>query len=411
MCCTSNTHVGQLIGLARAYSEVPVDVLPPDALVKIFLWHLSADKVPSSVSPPSENDASERAWACLRGLSHPKFVVSLHENTDWRRRSLDQWPGIFKWSRFLYQQRVAPDGESPAARDVLVIVTYLLHHILRLPDLPPTILKTKDLVELLTRLWTHKHADVYHSSSALERVLENCVAPQLDDVCKSVGSAQTAAKLVLERLKKATNAKEPNPNHMQCYTHLLINLARLPTHTLTMTILSEHAPWIVTRMLIVASELIGSNPKPDLYLQHCIYNGLVFLRYSLIREDSFKWVCEALDAGLLRVINDMSLVIGRMDHFHPKECVQHILRDTLPKHMIYKSVIKVMKREMEDMDPESVDRLVRKSFLKEAWMSLLLLTELRSNIAQLPKSLRRGGVGCENLQVCTLIFLQSSSPS
>lgn len=387
--------------MARAYSDSPEDIIPPDTLVKIFLWHLSSDKVPSKPTPSVENDSSERAWACLLGLGHPKFTVALGDNADWQRRILKSWPGIFKWAKFIFNQRVTPESDSQDAKEVLSVLAYLICCFSTIPKLAVELRKTGGLIDLLTRLWVHKHAETYHASSALYLMLNGCMAKELDVVCNAGGGPQEVAKLALSRLKKAINTPSPSAIHISTHTYVLNNLGRLPRHPLTACVLSEHAAWNVTRMLVIISKLIGSSLKPERYLQECVYAGFAFLRYGFIRDDSYKWVCQSLDAGLLPVIIELSLVVENIDHHHPKECLRHILRETLPKHMIYKSVIKVMKREMEDVDAEMVDRRVRKSYLKEDWMSLLLLTELRSNVAQLPKSLRPGGVACDNIRVGT----------
>ncbi|KAJ7870003.1 hypothetical protein B0H13DRAFT_2669956 [Mycena leptocephala] len=117
----------------------------------------------------------------------------------------------------------------------------------------------------------------------------------------------------------------------------------------------------------------------------CPNAGFTFLRFALVRDDSPRWIGQSLDVGLLRAICELAPVLEAKLHQFGKDCIQHILRDTIPKHMVYLSVVKLVEREMSDIDEVMVEAGVQRSWLCDDWFSLMHITSLRSAVAKLPK--------------------------
>jgi hypothetical protein len=142
----------------------------------------------------------------------------------------------------------------------------------------------------------------------------------------------------------------------------------------------------------------------------------------MVQYDSPRLVSQAVDAGLLRAICALSRILDDLEQSKPshddvkqlKLSLRFILGDILPKSMMYRSVIKVMKDEHKEIDPDVPDKTIMRSYLREEWMSLVLLLYLRSTIAKFPKQIRgKGNVSCDcvTARVSPILLLENSPNS
>jgi hypothetical protein len=181
----------------------------------------------------------------------------------------------------------------------------------------------------------------------------------------------------------------------------------VPRHPLSFAILADNGVWLAARMLFLVSEAIESSPDYRGNFLRCIRIGVTFLRNAMVQYDSPRLVSQAVDAGLLRAICALSRIPDDLEQSKPlllshddlkqlKASLRFILGDILPKSMMYRSVIKVMKDEHKEIDPDVPDKTIMQSYLREEWMSLVLLLYLRSTIAKFPKQIRgKGNVSCD----------------
>ncbi|EJD35842.1 hypothetical protein AURDEDRAFT_147349 [Auricularia subglabra TFB-10046 SS5] len=418
-----------LHSIAYTFMCAPDGPIPIEGLLRVFLHHTSADKVPRlPAKPPKENDISERAWACFPALGHKHFTMLLASNPDLLAQYVAGWPGIFKWSEYFCAQRIAGKRSSDDTLEAVSTISNLIHDLLLNPTMNDSIQKTDGIVAVAGHLWAYRHT--VKSNEGLAEFTEFTSAQILHilltdgdlDRRETIKKLETVASIVdgggddpfpcarlaLKRLKRTMDPGTPEDLHeplrgMELSSHIFVAviLARLPGHPLTFALLRENATWTVTRALLLVSRTIDAlgSSRP---LLDCVNGTVTFIRYALIRDESFRWVCQALDAGLLHGIASVCLslhLLGKdFASEHLRACLRHIVHETLPLHLVYKSVLKVTQRELADVDPDLVRDRVERSFIAEDWKTVTSLVDLRAKVAELPKDFKkRGSVSCESI--------------
>ncbi|KAJ7088846.1 hypothetical protein B0H15DRAFT_885651 [Mycena belliarum] len=389
--------------MAECWKASPVELVPAHVLLKTFLYHVNGAYVPRARLPPIENDPSERAWASFIGLQE-KFVKEFPTNPDFRTRIIAAWPGIFKWCRYFYTQRVSAVPDFDTARTNSTVLCTVIRHFLADSQLFKVIHETNGIVKLCTQLWMHRAAPAPLTSFIMHTLLVESTAEELDAVVATSGDKpDIVAQLAISRLRTAMNESPMQPTHVYTYTYTLLVLSRLPRHRLTEAVLAGKGAWVAARMLTITADALRrrARPEPDIKYHQCLNAGFNFLRFGLVRDDSPRWVAQAVEAGMLRVICELAPLLEKVLPGGTMAYVQHILADTLPKHMVYLSVVKLVDREMNDLDEEVAEAGVQRSCLRDEWNSLKKLTSLRSGIAKLPKKVKgAAGTVCEST-ACT----------
>ncbi|KZV86266.1 hypothetical protein EXIGLDRAFT_725021 [Exidia glandulosa HHB12029] len=418
--CSPNEKARDLWLHAEIFTDAPEGThpLPPDALLRIFLWHTTVDKVPAPpVRPPAEDDVSERAWASLTALCHHRFIDKLRQNAVWRQRYTEAWPGLFKWCQYFFEQRVARNSQPDGGLYAHLVITELVHGLLYVPGLKAVVMSTPGIVKLAGQLWGYRHlpGDGHYAHMLTARItgmlLTVCTMDQLDGFCLAVTNGDDRTKpvavLAMSRLKRTLRSPEEllqMQHALELYAHsiAIVVLARLPGHAATMSLLLENATWAMTSALVNVSRALDLRRGDTSMLSNCVNAGITFLRYALIREDSYRWVCQALDAGLLEAVASLCLLVEHRDldsgpaGAHMRECLKHIMHDTLPKHMVYKSVVKVTRREMDEVPPRLVRERMNVSYVKDDWETIGNLVKLRATLAELEIQ-KKGVVSCDSL--------------
>ncbi|KAJ6517903.1 hypothetical protein C8R47DRAFT_575 [Mycena vitilis] len=377
---------GQDNGVARS----------PEGLLQTFLHHLDGKKVPKAVKLPTENDLSDRAWAALTGLEGG-FTSQFSAHPELRAKLISAWPGIFKWCRYFHDQRVKPERDSEKAQSAISTISTTIRGLYIDAELRARIRATVGIVTLCTSLCLHPGAPM--SAFIPFSLLHTDTWDDMEEIVAAAGGKPEAvAKALLGRLKITINKSPINVDQACTLVFLLTTLTKFPGHALTFTILADNAAWVVSRMLFLVSQVIDAAPeKMDTYLP-CIRGGLTFLRGALVRYDSPRLVSQAIDAGLLQTICVLSPLLKDGDSQSPKQSLRFLLRDVLPKSMMFRSVIKVMKREHKEIDPDDIDETIMRSYLREEWMSWVLLLYLRLTIAKFPKEVRgKAGASCDSV--------------
>ncbi|KAJ7674284.1 hypothetical protein B0H17DRAFT_1208086 [Mycena rosella] len=392
-----------LFVMAECWKVSPRELIPGHILLKTFLYHVNGAYVPRAHLPAIENDPSERAWASFIGLEE-KFVSQFPQNPDFRTRIIAAWPGIFKWCRYFYLQRVSSVKDFDTVRANIWVLLRVIGHLLMDKQLLKIIHDTKGIVTLCTQLWIHPAVPPALSAFIMHTLFLNATQEEIDEmVDASANKPDALAQVAVGRLRTAMNEVPMCPSHVATFTFALLAISRLPFHCVTQAVLLEQAVWVTSRMLVLTADALraagGSDPRSE-YVQ-CLNAGLSFLRFAMVRDDSPRWVAQAVDAGMLGVICEFAPVLERKLHELSRGFVQHILRDTLLKHLVYLSVIKVVDRELNEVNDEVAAAGIEKSWLRDDWLALVDLASTRSAIAKLPKKVK--GVcrtGCEST-VCT----------
>ncbi|KAJ7743703.1 hypothetical protein DFH07DRAFT_979459 [Mycena maculata] len=171
--------------------------------------------------------------------------------------------------------------------------------------------------------------------------------------------------------------------HISTYAFTLIALSRFPGHALTHFVLEENTAWVARDR----RECLPSN----LDIEHLQYlnAGFMFLRFGLVRDDSPRWVAQSVNAGVLRVICQLVPLLEAKLHQFGRDCVQHILRDTMPKSL-------------DEVNEDVVEVGVARSWLHDDWLSLMHIASLRSAVAKLPKAKGVAVTPCESMAVSSI---------
>ncbi|KAJ6579107.1 hypothetical protein DFH09DRAFT_1447314 [Mycena vulgaris] len=312
-------------------------IAPVSELPQTFLYHVGGGKVPKVVKAPIENDSSERAWAAFMGLEKG-FASEFAAFPNFCKRLISAWPGIFQWCRYFYDHR------GVIEKDPTTIQTRIANCDLCLDaDNPRSVhlfffrSSAPKLGKRWTKSWLHR--------------------------ASSGGAPHVVSNAFLERLRTTINKSPMHADRASTLTFTLMSFIGLPRHPLSFAILADNAVWVVARMLFLVSQAIGLSPELSDNYFTCIRAGISFLGNTLVS-------------------------------------LRFILRDILPKSMVYRSVVKVMKREHKELDTNVPDETVMRSYLREEWMSLVLLIYSRSTLAKFPKEIKgTGNVFCDCVKV------------
>ncbi|KAJ7117219.1 hypothetical protein C8R43DRAFT_1137738 [Mycena crocata] len=385
--------------MAQCWKTSSRELFSGTVLLKLFLYHLDDRKVPKAHLPAIHNDPSERAWASLIGLGE-KFVTQFPANPKFRRRLMAGWPGIFKWCQYFYTQRVSPEEVFDRARKNIYVLVDVISDFIRDEQLSKIMVKTDGMIQLCTKLWMHRATPPAISGFVMYSLLSESEWDDMNEVCAAAGEKpDLVAQIAVNRLRTAMDEQPMRPAHVSMLTFTLITISRLAFHRLTQAILNEQAASVVTQMLnLVAKALRGKSGTPDHDYMECINAGFTFLRFALIRNQSPRWVAQAVDAGVLRVICELAPVIDAHMHQFGRDYARHIVRESIPKHLVYLSVVKVVDRELSELDDAAVENGVGQSWLREDLASLVHVAALRSRVADLPKSGKGGAhTACESV--------------
>ncbi|KAJ7476762.1 hypothetical protein FB451DRAFT_1243899 [Mycena latifolia] len=392
----------EIFVMAQCWKASRMELIPAHVLLKTFLYHVDGALVPRALLPAIENDPSERAWASFIGLQY-KFVSQIPNNPDFLTCLVAAWPGIFKWCRYFYIQRVSPVKDIAAARANIEVLCEVISHLLMDSQLLKIIHDTQGIVTLCAQLWMHRAGPPALSSFIMHTLLLESTAEELDEIVAASGDKpDVVAQLAVSRLRTVMNEAPMRPAHVATHAYTLIALTRLPRHRLTEAVLEEQGAWVAARMLsLTAAALRTAGPDPDQEYHQCLNAGFTFLRFALVRDDSPRWVAQAIDAGMMQVICELAPVLERELHPGSMAYVQHIVRDTLPKHMVYLSVVKLVDRELSEVDDDAAEAGVQQSWLHDDWLTLANIASIRSAVAKLPKKVKgAGGTACEST-ACT----------
>ncbi|KAJ7155774.1 hypothetical protein C8R46DRAFT_1116427 [Mycena filopes] len=377
----------ELFVFGECWKSLKNTPIPADILLKAFIYHIDGANVPKVLLPPIANDPSERAWASFMGIAH-KFVSLLPQNPDFRTQLIAAWPSIFKWCRYFYTQRVSPVKDFDTARANISVICDVLSQLALDKELLEVMHETKGIVTLCTQLWLHRAAPPALSSFILQTLLMNSTWDELDEILAAAGDKpEVVAQLAVPML----------PAHVSSIAFAIFVVSRIPGHALTEAVLEENVCSVMTRMLVITAAAVrrAGGARPDMEYLQCLNAGFTFLRFALVREHSPRWVAQALEAGLLRLIAETAPILEKN---LPKVYIEHIMRDTLPKHLVYLSVVKLVDREIHEVDDAVVEAGIHQSWLRKDWFSLMHISSVRSGIAKLPKRAKGGGkVSCESI--------------
>ncbi|KAJ7743714.1 hypothetical protein DFH07DRAFT_925302 [Mycena maculata] len=390
----------EIFAMVQFWKEKKEDgVIVPERLLETFMYHIGANKVPKVVKVPKENDGSARAWSSFKGLE--AFFSEFKAPLGLCSRLMLIWrDGIFPWCCYFYAQRIALATDPDTARTSILTIVALIGKLIMHAggENYGVIAATPGITSLCTHLAIHPDEKTIEACSPLSLLSSNPTWDYLDEIVVAAdGKPGVVAKAFVDRLRLTIETPSRHSDRMSTLAMTLKCFMEIPHHPLAFAILADNGAWVVARMLAVVSPLIGPSLDPSHRYFSCTRAGLDFLRASLLQYDSPRLVAQAVDAGLLSAICVLGPLLDNNVNQSCRDSLRFILRDILPKSMMYRSVIKVIKHENKEMDGKLPDNTIMRTSLREEWMSFLLLLYLRITVAKFPKELKGKGnnVSCD----------------
>jgi hypothetical protein len=246
--------------MADAWKQKKEDgaAISPDGLLQTFLHHLDGEKVPKVVKPSVENDRSDRAWASLNGLAGG-FSSEFSSNPKLRAQLISAWPGVFKWCRYFYDQRVASEKDSETAEKAINTLCNTIRGLYLDPEVQATIRATSGIITLCARLCLHPASPT--SAFIPFSLLHANTWDGMDEIVAAAGGKPEAvAKPLLNRLRLTINQSPIHPDLTFTLAFILSTFMCVPRHPLSFAILADNGVWVTARMLFLVSEAIESSP-------------------------------------------------------------------------------------------------------------------------------------------------------
>lgn len=208
----------------------------------------------------------------------------------------------------------------------------------------------------MTKLWFEEDApnqppsiiDIPSSSAVFDQLLRNDLKSEdpHDDKPKRFlkaagGSAKNVAKLMMVRMKRVMTGPRmsAHENRTAIYLDLIGHMSMVKTNPLRHAFLSSDIIPTFTKVALATAKQLNSGGSPDgRDWTGPLVASLGYLVNYIESTDGFSWVVQALKAGLLIAIADISPHWRSIEE-EEQEWLLGILKDILPRYMVYRSVI------------------------------------------------------------------------
>ncbi|KZP20990.1 hypothetical protein FIBSPDRAFT_954168 [Athelia psychrophila] len=322
-----NDSISALMELAMYWHRVPE--LLDMGVLEVYYGRLDASEAPDSEA--SESLASTRAFASLLGFTNLGILGNDKAGRQAAERLLQAWPGIFKWAFYFFTSRVKSTAQPPQIRRNAVRLAAL---------------ETPGAVEMATFIWFFEDSIPAPSmlkfpicTMALDSLLRMGDVGNLNRVmAASGGNADGIAKLVMKRIKIEMRKPAIETMHATPSIHLLGKFSHPPQHLLRYAFVAHGAVGTMTHLLLACITQMATSQTE---CHHQVIMGcFVYIRNAPQSNctDGFKWVLEAVKAGLLLAFVNASPHYSMMPPRH-QEYILEIIELIVPRYLVYRTVI------------------------------------------------------------------------
>ncbi|CDO69474.1 hypothetical protein BN946_scf184817.g34 [Trametes cinnabarina] len=386
--------------LSNTWTTPPGNVSAEEAM-DVFLTHLQEDRVPTNIADKFVHEAN-LAFASMLGLS--KIGPFLSEDGPLVQRLVDAWPGIYKWSVFLFSTRIEglerTNTRRRATLDILSAFWYTIEH---LDVVREAMVKTPATIEIATRLWLEEDGgpiptkmDSPAGTCVLGNMLKFADKEALNRVLRvSGGKTDELAKLAIARLQRALKGPAYNPVHITIYMDFINSISRVASHPLRHALLSANIIWIVTTALTKISVLVHTS-KDDGWLTAMV-SAFGYLRNCLESTEGFTWIAQSVGAGLLQAICDCS---PRFDGLDPEDynMIREIVGEILPRYLVFRSVIEGVDSALNKIERGPQKKRVEKSIIWPEWKKFADLAHERVLVLSQVDAFKGHSTTCDNVK-------------
>ncbi|KAJ7022650.1 hypothetical protein C8F04DRAFT_1137345 [Mycena alexandri] len=395
--------VSDLRDLANFWPQVPE--LVSLGILDVFFHHLDADK--AFVEPSIANERSpvaECAFYALVGLTkaaeHFTPGASYHHHPS----VLNSWPGVFKWSAFFFQTRVASMPPRPiegrrTAMDVIASVWYAL---VQADGMRQVMAATQGSIEIATQLWLlddevpysgTKYISIPAPAAALDALLVDRAAA--DRALAAVaGKSELIVKTAISRTRNALACSPLDPTQITIYIDLLNDFSYGRHHPLRYGLLQAGVIQLCTKGAGTLVRALNAGGSPDLL--NGIISAFGYLANCLESTEGFTWVTQCLASDFLAAFADLGPHFRRLDA-EDYDMICSLLTKTLPTYLVYRSVIQAVDEGMRRIKEEQFQR-INSSMAKKVWVDFQVLAEERVFVVLHATAVKGKAATCDNVE-------------
>ncbi|KAJ7769082.1 hypothetical protein DFH07DRAFT_806830 [Mycena maculata] len=395
--------IPDLKDLANFWQEVPE--LLRLGILDVFFHHLDVGK--AFAVPSEENERSpiaECAFYSLIGLckAGEHFLPGAAHHRD--PVVLRAWPGIFKWSAFFVTTRVTSSTPRPAEerRSTMDAVGTVWYCLSRADGMREVIATTKGTVEIATQLWVLDE-EIPHSgpqfiglpcvAAALDRLLVDRAATDRA-LAAGDGNADALGWIAMRRARSALGRNPLDPVQIAIYLGLLSHLSCGVDNPLRYAVLQAGGIPVCTRAAGELGRALDAGGSPG------FLDGMVaafgYLVNCLESTEGATWVVQSVTADLLIAFADCSPHFGMLD---AEDCdmVCSLLKDILPTHLVYRSVVLAVHEGLQRLQAPQLKRL-QSSMANKVWADFRRLAEERHMVVLHAAAMKGKAMACDNVQ-------------
>jgi hypothetical protein len=341
----------------------------------------------------------------LVGLS--KVGNHLTDSDTYGSTIVQAWPGVFKWSAFFFAGRVQHKSVKPEVQKAnLDVISAAWYSLSRSESARKVMSATKGSIEIATQMCMLEDkgnlpsfTDIPTASAALDALLKDANGPALNRVVAAAGgNTNNVVQFMLSRLRTSINSTRPYDSPTVVYLDLVGHLSRDPDHALRHAFLGSDTIVLCTKIALAVSKLLNTGTGGPLILLDTMVAAFGYLTNCLESTDGFTWVSQSIQAGLLTAFVDCSPHYSKLD---PDDCdmVLTIVRNILPKYLVYRSVIQVIDGTIRKLgDPPHHER-IKASVAWDIWVDFHKLALERYMVTMQATAMKGKGATCDNVHV------------
>ncbi|KAK6977733.1 hypothetical protein R3P38DRAFT_3472238 [Favolaschia claudopus] len=166
-----------------------------------------------------------------------KFVCN---NRDLRARLIAAWPGIFKWARYFYTQRV-------------------IYQLIQNKEVLAVVRRTHGIATFFTKLWVHSAAPPIVVSFIMHTLFHDATLDEIEAIAGNDDEKLIVAQVAVDRLRAAIKGVPDAATqslsrdvHMPSASSAASRGTPSPSRSST----QNAACWVVTRMLVLTADVV-----------------------------------------------------------------------------------------------------------------------------------------------------------
>lgn len=370
----------------------------------MFFYHLN--KALPEVTTVEVQLTVERAFMALLGLSKAGNFIT--DEDEYGEETMKAWPDVLKWSAYFYKARIQTSSIDPQVKQSTIeIISSSWYSLARSDTARKVMGPSEGAMELATQMWILEDAgpqpsvnQVPTASAALYTLLMGN-SNLIDRVVQAAGgNPNNVVNLALSRLRSAVKAGRIHEPCISVYLHLIAQLSQAAHQLHDLFLGADIIVQCTTIALNTSKSLNAGGPSS---LLDSIIAAFRFLKHYLESTDGFTWVSQAVQAGLLTAFVDSS---PHFSKFGPNDysMIVIIIKDILPKYLVYRSVIQAVDDSIKKLGPISKDR-IKKSVVSDLWdkfHDLAIKRLLLTSHVRAMKGREHVAGACDNVKVWSL---------